>query len=332
MIPLSRLGEKILTEPTCVLRRSFCIWSDLLGFGNAFAEANWLPDPEVWQQQAIRIGNAYRSSCQHIGSLGGSYLLLLNDGIVRALPWSQSFGPFDLAFWLREAIFSHFHVCRDEFAKNLPGLRTIISSGWIAEHSFHEVTLDDCVLDYTRQKAGLSALAEMAGNPILVSNPVQLQLNTAFSRSFLLDEAGSRAGISGAQVYMDDQFLKDVEDLFKDDSRYRIKKWPRRHDMVFAVEYTESANRHSLVGPEDVLTKDEWTQRCLEERRKAAEAGCIVLKNGSTRRPWAFGLLLETPTIEVKLPNLETIVHRVLGFFPPDEDPSDFMLELWPIS
>jgi len=258
-------------------------------------------------------------------------MMLLNDGIIRVLSWSEHLGPFELGNWLRAAIQGHYESRRDESATGLPGLRTVISSGWLAEHSFAEVRVDDLVADYTRQKTktGLSKLAEITGNPVIVSSPAPLQLNTAFSRSFLLNEAGSRAGLSGACLYLDGQFLEDVTVLFESYPGFQIIRWVRDNDMVFAVEDLESAKQHCPVGPNEVRTKDEWARRLEEEEREAAERGYRVLPESSGRRPWAFGFLLEKPAIEVNLPNMRTKVHRVVGFFPSDEDPADFMLELW---
>jgi len=330
-MPLNQLARDVSTPPDCKLRRAFCVWSDLLGFGRPFSDNGWNPDAEVWRQQAIRAGNAYRAQCRFMPGLDGSYMLLLNDGMVRALPWSEPLGPADLGLWLRAAIQGHFEVRRAEFDKGLPGPRTVLSSGWTAEHSFSEVRMDDLVFDYTRQQPGLSKLAEATGNPVLVSNPVQLQLNTAFSRAFLLDEGGKLAGLPGPCVYIDSQFLDDVTALFKDRDDFRVSRWTRENDIVYAVEHREPPRQSSPIVPSEVLTKDAWNARCAEEARLAAERGYLELPQGSGRDPWAFGFLLEKTAIEVNLPNLRTIVYRALGFFPHDEDPSEFMFELWPV-
>jgi hypothetical protein len=257
-------------------------------------------------------------------------MLLLNDGMIRAISWGESLGLFDLGSWLRHAVLGHYSVRRDEYANGLPGPRTVISSGWVAEHSFPEVRLDDYALSYIMQQPGTSNLSEIMGNPLLVSNPLQLQLNTAFSRSYLLDQAGSRAGLSGACLYLDEQFIDDVTALFQSNLKFRVNKWTRENDILFAVEYIDSIKQTPPVDPNKVLTKDEWARRCQEEEEKVAKRGYRVLPDSSGLQPWVFGFLLETPAIKVDLPSLKTIVYRVLGFFPFDEDPTEFMFELWP--
>lgn len=324
---ISPLLGKIQTPPSCKLQRAFAVWTDLLGFGKPFANANWSPDPSVWHAQARRIGTAYRTQCQNIHSStdDSSHMLLLNDGMVRSLAWRASAPAIELGFWLRAALFAHWQVLSHERQEGLPGPRTIVASGWVAEHSFSEVRFDDLVLNYTRAEEGMSTIAKRLGNPVLVSNPTQLQLNTAFSRAFILDEAGSKAGISGAWVYVDQSFLDAVATEFAPQADVRVNNWLRESDRIFAVELLSTERQPTT--PEEVLSRDGWLAR--QPGLDAARARGEELFP-SRRQPWAFGLLLDPNRIEVALPNLQTSVHRVLGFFPYDEDPSDFLYDLDP--
>ncbi|MDG3006436.1 hypothetical protein [Paludisphaera mucosa] len=325
---LNPLARMVGTPTECRLQRSFCAWSDLLGFGRPFSEADWLPNPQVWRQQAERVGAAYRDQCKFLSGPDGSYMLLLNDGIVRSITCSPRFGVASLASWTRSAVQGHYFVRQREFSQNLPGPRTVLSSGWVAEHSYSEVRVDDLVFDYTHQQSGLSKVAEALGNPVMVSNPSQLQLNTAFSRAYLLDQAGSKSGISGSRFYLDQRFLDDVTDLLKHDDQVCIKIVERNSDILFAVEYLDSALQGVSMDTGDVLTAARWNQILETEKAESAARGHSVFRNGSGYRPWAMGFLLESPAIQVDLPSLKTRVYRVLGFFPSDEDPREFMFEL----
>lgn len=319
----SPLFEKIFTPVECKIQRSFAVWSDLLGFGKKFVDADWRPEPDVWNTQAKRASNAYRIQCAnvHMGS-GESYMLLLNDGMVRSLTWKEKYRAIDLGMWLKSAVFAHSHIYNSEKSLGLPGPRTIISSGWIAEHSFDEVRFDDLVLNYTRQKPGLSKIAQQTGNPILAANPSHLQLNTAFSRAFLLDEAGSSAGISGANIYIDQAFIDAVIEEFDNKEGIRVNNWLRENDRVFSVEFL--TENDSPITQDEILTLNSWLER--------QELIDYMRKNGkdpfpSRRQLWAFGFLLEKQPIEVNLTNLKTKVYRVEGYFPNDEDPADFMID-----
>lgn len=101
-------------------------------------------------------------------------------------------------------------------------------------------------------------------------------------------------------------------------------RWQREEDIVFAVCASENS---SAVAPDDVLTRVKWDEMCREEELEAARRGhhTLLADHG---HPWIFGFLLQSPEIQVSLPNLNTSVYRVLGYFPSDEHPAYFMVEL----
>lgn len=318
------LSQKIASPLECTIQRSFAVWSDLLGFGQNFIDANWNPDPKIWRDQAERAASAYRIQCANIHvSLGESYMLLLNDGMIRSLMWKKHNQLIELGLWIKAAMFAHKRIYDSERNKGLPGPRTIISSGWTAEHSFDEVRIDDLVFNYTRSEPGLSKIAQQTGNPILVMNPIHLQLNTAFSRAFLLDEAGSKHGLSGASVYLEQAFIDAVIEECNFRADVKVNNWLRDNDRVFSVEFL--SKEYAPIEQDEVPTLELWMKRQAEIDKK--------IKKGedpfpSRRQLWSFGFLLEKECIEVDMKHLKTKVYKVQGFFPNDEDPADFMIEL----
>ncbi|EPG0607703.1 hypothetical protein ACSW0I_001002 [Vibrio fluvialis] len=319
------LDEKIRSPQRCDIKRSFSVWTDLLGFGRNFSESDWSPPIEIWKAQAKRAADAYRIQCQnvHVSMNGEGHMLLLNDGMIRTLIWTPEQQIIQLGLWLRAAVFSHSQIFESERSRDLPGPRSIISAGWIAEHSFDEVKVDDLVFNYTRSKPGLSKIATTTGNPVLVSNPSQLQLNTGFSRAFLLDEAGSRAGLSGPSMYIDKAFLDAVVEICDKQEGVQVNDWIRKDDRVFCVEFT--GNSKSVLKENDLLTLADWDNLQPEiERRISKGEEAFPSRN----QPLAFGFLLEKDEISVDLPNLKTKAYRVMGYYPNDEDPSGFMIEL----
>ena len=82
------------------------------------------------------------------------------------------------------------------------------------------------------------------------------------------------------------------------------------------------------VDAERILTAARWAKFCEDERQRNTSRGYLEVPQTSGRAPWLFGFLLQAHPINVKLPNLETTVYRVQGFFPYDEDPTEFMFEL----
>jgi hypothetical protein len=267
-----------------------CGWSDLLGFGTPFRESNWKLSEEQWTKVANRLQAAYSLHCKRPPMLG-DYMLMLNDGVVRTRLVQDDSPLFLLALWMRDIIWTHIDINQLEEGNALPGTRSVVTSGEHAHYAFHEVRVDDLVLNYTRAQSGMSKIGEMTGNPVVISNPAQLQMNTAFSKAFLLDEAGSKAGLKGNRFFIDRSFLDLLEKLVE-----------------------ENRDRYTL----------------LKEEREGLLLWAIVHKNPRNERVWEMGLQFDKASIEVALPSLTTVVYRLLRFYPHDEDPNDFYFELEP--
>ena len=283
------LGAKMERKIDIRVSDVVCVWSDLLGFGRPLKESGWQPDLESWTRIAERLSNAYQIHCRHTPS-PGEFMLTLNDGVVRTRIVSDASNEcLSLSLWLRAAIWAHLDVNRMERKCGFPGTRTVITGGQRAFYSFPEVRLDDLVINYTRKNPGLSQLAKETGNPLIICNPEPLQMNTAFSRAFILDEAGSGVGLKGSNVFVEQSLLDLVEKICATkSSHYRVTKQVNENDFLFAVEY--------LNPPED--------------------------------RPWCFGLLLDRMPGEIVLDAFTTKVFRLKKFFPNDENPKDFCFDL----
>ena len=266
-----------------------CAWSDLLGFGQPLVESEWKPDVALWKRIAQRLTSAYQIHCRHTPA-PGEFMLTLNDGIVRTRVITNASNEcLSLSLWLRATIWAHLDVNRVERTNGLPGTRTIITAGERAFYSFPEVRLDDLVLNYTRKEPGLSQLAKDIGNSLIVCNPEPLQMNTAFSRAYILDDAGSRAGLKGASVFVDKSLLDSIVKICAGNgSHYRVVQKQNEADFLFYVEY--------LNPPPD--------------------------------RPWCLGLLLDNHPGDVSLDAFSTKVFRLKKFFPNDESPDEFSFEL----
>jgi len=137
----------------------------------------------------------------------------------------------------------------------------------------------------------MSKIGEMTGNPVVISNPAQLQMNTAFSKAFLLDEAGSKAGLKGNRFFIDLSFLDLLEILVNDH-------------------------------------RDKYT--LLKEEREGCLLWAIAHKNPRNERIWVMGFLFDHAPLDVSLPSLTTTVYRLIRFYPEDESPSEFHFELEP--
>ena len=101
-------------------------------------------------------------------------------------------------------------INKEEHLHKYPGCRSVISFGENIEYLADEIRLDDWVLNYTKNGNGISNFAKAYGNPIIIYNPKELQMNTAFSKAFLLESEGSRIGLCGNNLYIDKSTIEAI--------------------------------------------------------------------------------------------------------------------------
>jgi hypothetical protein len=138
---------------------------------------------------------------------------MLNDGIARATLEAVR-DPTVLSYWLRSCIWTHCGILQDDVASGHPGPRSVIAAGPSAVYAHEGLTLDDFVYNYSKaapDKPG--ALAQKGVDPVIVSNPLPLQLNLAFSKAYILDQGGSAWGLSGPGIFIDHSVLDFVREV-----------------------------------------------------------------------------------------------------------------------
>ncbi|HIJ79465.1 MAG: hypothetical protein OEY01_11445 [Desulfobulbaceae bacterium] len=215
---VSGLVTKLDNPPDLKVRNSICCWQDLLGFGAPLYECGWEPTDEEFRKIYKRLTAAQKEFFSNLTPFK-EFGLVLNDGSVKTT-FTDELGNFlDLSIWLRGCILAHLGVNRNESKAGLPGVRTILTHGKAMAHSHSEFRLDDFVYTYTKKNPdSLSQIAKVTGNPLVAMNPTPMQMNMAFSKAYILDSGGSKIGLSGSNVYLDDSFLNYIKE-FKESFR-----------------------------------------------------------------------------------------------------------------
>lgn len=174
----------------------FCIWSDLLGFGDAFREGNWSFEKEPARRNIERLRNLesclYRSNDPR-----KEVALVLNDGLARVydLPDSdQQVG--ELLWWLHSALSNHWFVNANDAQRDWPGMRSVISYGERIASLPNQTTWGDHFM-------GDSPLKRLADNRVCIYSPREFQMNLAFSKAYIIESYGSKAGLVGAGLFID---------------------------------------------------------------------------------------------------------------------------------
>ncbi len=216
---VSNLTVKIGHPPKLHASKCFCMWSDLLGFSNMFTSTNW--DLEEAQMEAIynRLESAHSSVLFYSSPTERN--LILNDGIAKVFhPLPKHVDPnniMSISMFLRTCVELHMSINETEYENKYPGCRSVIAFGDNINYLADEVRLDDYVLNYTKPKdSDISDYARKNNNPVIIYNPKELQMNTAFSKAYIIESGGSKAGLPGNYMYIDDSVIQAIDNYAKD--------------------------------------------------------------------------------------------------------------------
>lgn len=246
----SNLTVKIGNPPKLNVAPSYCMWSDLLGFSNHFSESNWILNHNQYQAIYNRLKAAH-SAVLYFSSIF-EHNLILNDGIAKVFNPMSSFSVdnqmFLIGAFFRSCIELHMAINQEESEMGYPGCRSVIAYGESVEYLANQVSFDDYVENYTKpQGSNISNIARRTGNPVLIYNPKELQMNTAFSKSFILENGGSKAGLPGNSLYVDQSVIDSLATYAKDNGYFPM--WTENGSTIsFWIPYVKGDIKRVFLG------------------------------------------------------------------------------------
>lgn len=205
----NNLTKKIANPPNLKRYNYFCMWSDLLGFGKMWTDCDWKPN--IFQSRKIykRLQRAHSAVLYYSSPFERN--LILNDGIAKVLSNPNILDKSKLttiSIFLRSCIQLHIHINAEELYCGYPGIRSVLAYGMGIEYLSEQVTFDDYVFNYTKPKGSeASDMVKENGDIITLYNPKELQMNTAFSKAYLLESLGSKKNIEGNNIFIDQSIL-----------------------------------------------------------------------------------------------------------------------------
>lgn len=236
-----KLSKLRVAEPLdCI-----CLWSDLLGFGNPFFKNNWMLTPQDWISVQKRLFIAQSIAIRHYTV--NNKLLILNDGIastsviVHDVDKPQRFvniyseegevidqiasanALLQLSLFINSAVQIHQRINMAEREVGLPGTRTVLAFGQCAPYIPPRIIKDDFRLSSFEKRANHGVENNREDETILY-NPYSFQMNTAFSKAYIIESIGSKGGITGANLYLDDSVIGCIERYAKDLNYMVIKE------------------------------------------------------------------------------------------------------------
>lgn len=188
------------------------VWIDLLGYGRMIGAADLNPiDPRA--KEAIqRLRGFHRVVAEH--SARHFRTLVLNDGAVAYRDLSMRTNAVTYDFLCRS--FSLFQAVKDLEIKNgWPGPRMVLSTGLRARGSRRSIDGSARQVDNILRRLSQGAIdAEQA---VREAASIQrysdlipaLQANFAFTKAYVAEAAGSRAGLGGSRFFVDTALFLD---------------------------------------------------------------------------------------------------------------------------
>lgn len=225
-----------------------CLWSDLLGYGRNFYESNWDLTTEKALKNFERIDNL-QILWTHVTHPFSETVFTLNDGLVRNFDLRlPNFSEF--LSWFEDAIRQFNYTNRADKANGHPGLRGVMSIGQRITYIDKDYKgLGDFVQTSSDRKTEYN-------KKITVYSPRELQMNTAFSKAYIIEGSGSRMGVSGDNLYIDKRVIdyivkianSGIEDIFytaEDDPpllKYNYKGTFSEFENYSVLEITTTCN------------------------------------------------------------------------------------------
>ena len=189
---------------------SFCSIMDLGGFGNGLRASNW--DLEKAQQQGLIQDLAYffTMGARSIPSpTSEERILVLNDAIARTVDPAHGIDMLAMTMYVRDLVTTHCQILYNLRSRDL-GIRTVLAGGQRIQYAPHAEPkrASDRVFGDDPDR-----IFRVEGNTV-VYNPYHFQMNTAFSRAFLIESAGHDEGIHHNRIYIDAHWIDVWKGLF----------------------------------------------------------------------------------------------------------------------
>ncbi len=196
--------------------KSLCFWYDISGFGKALSDCNW--NLEKLQEAGLikLLSEVYTTSFPKLiqdPPQPSEHVLAINDGIAKtidALDADCYSDPKRLLYYLRDNLCTHYWLVTTMRYAGY-GFRSVFAGGErmqyapvkITGHSFLHYN-PACITERTRN------ILEQE----LIIYPAEFQMNTAFSRAFIIESKGSKFGICRDRIYIEETFFEVLQSVF----------------------------------------------------------------------------------------------------------------------
>lgn len=178
---------------------SFCAWIDLLGYGSAFYSSNWdIRSPSALNNlKRIQLLEPITTS---IYSPYNETLFSLNDGFIRNFDIPKVSVSHILG-WLIDVMLKFKLINEADICNGYYGARGVIAYGSRAQYrQFDSLGKGDFILTSAERKLEYNKKR-------IVLTPSELQMNSAFSKAYIIESGGSHSGLKNNKLHIDEKML-----------------------------------------------------------------------------------------------------------------------------
>lgn len=282
----------------------FCIWADLLGFGAPLANCGWFLGDDKAINSLKRLENV-----QHCFAESGFMELekgfVLNDGIAKSTDFISSNKISNRYIWWFDRTLLQFSIMKDiDMKYGNPGVRAVWTTGTRYTYRDDTITADRFAI------AGSKEMQKILKETVLVYSPYEFQMNTAFSKAYIMESGGSKIGLCGPYLYIDVDLLNTMEEyLTKDEHTIEVtvdkieKNSISISNKVIPVKYKVKLNNEG-----DIL---HWSVNQIREKKEIQ----------------MISLYLENKPTDINFMGIQTKLYKALKYSPLDEE-NDYEIEL----
>ena len=205
------------------IKNCICAWYDLLGYGQPFVENKWDLSNDSCKKQLERIKLLDLTLVNKFAGSFSTVTFTLNDGVIYNHDIdTQKFNFIDkLVTSLNDLIGEFESINIRDLRIGFPGARGIITYGQRYNYEFVGSTVD------------------VATNFTISYHPSEFQMNTAFSKAYIMESSGSKAGITGNNLYIDNYLLNNLEKLVTENNNsinnYKIERTFSDESYLFTI-------------------------------------------------------------------------------------------------
>jgi hypothetical protein len=219
-------------------------WFDLLGYGQMLREAAFDPTDETTQAAIERINNFHsiveQKTCKFLMTL------LLNDGGAAHRDLSPRSRSVTYDF-IRRLYDLHSTINEKEKMGGFPGVRTVVAAGFRVrrKNSNKQKLLDGFAARLVKKvKSGQISILEGINNAVTVkpfsAAVPELQANFAFSKAYLAESSGSKAGLAGPRLFLDGLLIREPAPTGISLSKPISWSYPGLSSTFFSVDGVDS--------------------------------------------------------------------------------------------